>query len=77
MKQYGGINGAGAAGLLFLFSLYLGLYHGLFGLVIAVIAKWSQRVALVLSPFRLGRGRTCADSHHRISMGPAGHHAGG
>jgi len=51
MKQYGGINGAGAAGLLFLFSLYLGLYHGLFGLVISVLAKWSQRAALVLSPF--------------------------
>jgi len=51
MKQYGGINGAGAAGLLFLFSLYLGLYHGLFGLVISILAKWSQRTALVLSPF--------------------------
>ena len=51
MKQYGGINGAGAAGLLLLFSLYLGLYHGLFGLVISVLAKWSQRAALVLSPF--------------------------
>ncbi|MGH9515206.1 MAG: apolipoprotein N-acyltransferase [Terriglobales bacterium] len=51
MKQYGGINGAGAAGLLFLFSMYLGLYHGLFGLVISVLAKWSQRAALVLSPF--------------------------
>jgi len=31
MKQYGGISPAGAAGLLVLFSLYLGLYHGLFG----------------------------------------------
>src|SRR3954462_1425367 len=51
MKQYGGINGAGAAGLLFLFSLYLGLYHGFFGLVISILAKWSQRAALVLSPF--------------------------
>jgi apolipoprotein N-acyltransferase len=51
MKQYGGINGAGAAGLLFLFSLYLGLYHGFFGLVISILAKWSQRAAMVLSPF--------------------------
>lgn len=51
MKQYGGINAAGAAGLLFLFSLYLGLYQGLFGLVISVLAKRSQRAALVLSPF--------------------------
>ncbi|HEY8671595.1 MAG TPA: hypothetical protein VIL63_12185, partial [Terriglobales bacterium] len=28
MKQYGGINAAGAAGLLFLFCVYLALYHG-------------------------------------------------
>lgn len=51
MKQYGGISAPGAAGLLFLFSLYLGLYHGLFGLVVSVLANWSQRAALVLSPF--------------------------
>jgi apolipoprotein N-acyltransferase len=51
MKQYGGISGGGAAGLLCLFSLYLGLYHGLFGLVVSALAKWSQRAALVLSPF--------------------------
>jgi len=51
MKQYGGINALGAAGLLFLFSLYLGLYHGLFGLLVATVAKASERLALVLSPF--------------------------
>jgi apolipoprotein N-acyltransferase len=51
MKQYGGISALGAAGLLLLFSLYLGLYHGLFGLVVSVLANWSQRAALVLSPF--------------------------
>jgi apolipoprotein N-acyltransferase len=51
MKQYGGINGPGAFGLLLLFSLYLGLYHGLFGLLISLLARWSQRAALVLSPF--------------------------
>src|SRR5512146_367316 len=28
MKQYGGIGATGAAGLLLLFCLYLGLYHG-------------------------------------------------
>ena len=50
MKQYGGINPAGAAGLLILFCLYLGLYHGLFGLIIAVLARSSVRSALVLSP---------------------------
>jgi apolipoprotein N-acyltransferase len=51
MKQYGGINAAGAVGLLLLFCLYLGLYHGLFGLVIATLAKRSTRAALVASPF--------------------------
>jgi len=51
MKQYGGINGAGAAGLLLLFCLYLGLYHGLFGLVIALLAKRSMRTALIAAPF--------------------------
>ena len=56
MKQYGGISAAGAAGLLFLFSLYLGLYHGLFGLVVALIAKWSPARGAGASPFRLGRG---------------------
>ena len=51
MKQYGGISAAGAAGLLLLFCLYLALYHGLFGLVVALLADWSERAALVLSPF--------------------------
>jgi apolipoprotein N-acyltransferase len=53
MKQYGGINAFGAAGLLFLFALYLGLYHGLFGLIIGWLARGQSglRNALVLSPF--------------------------
>jgi len=51
MKQFGGIGSVGAAGLLLLFCLYLGLYHGLFGLVTALIARKSLRGALVLSPF--------------------------
>jgi apolipoprotein N-acyltransferase len=51
MKQYGGISAAGAAGLLLLFCLYLALYHGLFGLVVSLVADWSERAALVLSPF--------------------------
>jgi apolipoprotein N-acyltransferase len=50
MKQYGGIGAAGAAGLLLLFCLYLALYHGLFGLIISLLAKSSPRSALVLSP---------------------------
>lgn len=51
MKQYGGINAAGAAGLLVLFSLYLGLYHGAFGLLVSWIAGTSERFAVVFSPF--------------------------
>ncbi len=50
MKQYGGIGAAGAFGLLLLFCLYLALYHGLFALVIGLLAKSSTRLALVLSP---------------------------
>jgi apolipoprotein N-acyltransferase len=62
MKQYGGISAPGAAGLLFLFCLYLGLYHGLFGLLVATVAKASERMALVLSPFlwvAVELARTC------------------
>jgi apolipoprotein N-acyltransferase len=50
MKQYGGIGAPGAVGLLILFSLYLALYHGLFSLIISLLAKSSTRMALVLSP---------------------------
>src|SRR5581483_715703 len=51
MKQYGGISAPGAFGLLILFCLYLALYHGAFGIIISLLASWSQRVAIVLSPF--------------------------
>src|SRR5216683_3980110 len=53
MKQYGGINAFGAASLLFLFALYLGVYHGLFGVIISWLARGESglRNALVLSPF--------------------------
>src|SRR5260370_8300907 len=53
MKQYGGINAFGAVGLLFLFALYLGLYHGLFGLIIGWLPREEScpRNALLPSPF--------------------------
>ena len=51
MKQYGGIGAPGAAGLLLLFCLYLGLYHGLFGIAISILARRSERMALLFSPF--------------------------
>jgi apolipoprotein N-acyltransferase len=51
MQHYGGISGPGAAGLLLLFCLYLGLYHGVFGLLSSIVAKLSVRSALVATPF--------------------------
>ncbi len=52
MHQYGGLSAPLALLALFLFCLYLGLYHGLFGLVLS----WSagpgrdNRLALVVAP---------------------------
>jgi apolipoprotein N-acyltransferase len=53
MRQYGGVNAPAAVGILILFCLYLALYHGAFGLFIALLAGNNpvSRRALVLSPF--------------------------
>src|SRR5215472_4328351 len=54
MHLYGGLNVGTSAILLVMFALYLGLYHGLFGLLLALIAArrngFSLR-ALVFTPF--------------------------
>ena len=54
MHLYGGLGVVTSAILLVLFALYLGLYHGLFGLLLALIAArrngFSLR-ALVFTPF--------------------------
>jgi apolipoprotein N-acyltransferase len=52
MHQYGGVDTLSAIGILILFSLYLALYHGVFGLLISLLAGNSpfSRRALVLSP---------------------------
>lgn len=54
MHYYGSLGVATSGVLLVMFSLYLGLYHGLFGLLIALIARrrngYSLR-ALVFAPF--------------------------
>jgi len=52
MRQYGGVNAPAAVGILILFCLYLGLYHGLFGLLVSLLAGGStfSRRALVLAP---------------------------
>jgi apolipoprotein N-acyltransferase len=52
MRQYGGVNTPAALGLLILFCMYLAIYHGVFGLLISLLAgntHFSRR-ALLLSP---------------------------
>jgi len=39
MRQYGGVGTAAALGLLLLFCLYLAIYHGIFGLLIGLLAN--------------------------------------
>lgn len=52
MRQYGGLNTPMALLVLFLFCCYLGLYHGVFGLLVSLLAFGRDyRRALVLSPF--------------------------
>jgi apolipoprotein N-acyltransferase len=52
MKQYGGLNIFAAGIVLLLFCLYLGLYHGAFGLLISLLARRSEiRWPLVCAPF--------------------------
>ncbi len=52
MQQYGGVNAAAAVGLLLLFCMYLAIYHGIFGLVVSLLAGDSpfSRRALLLAP---------------------------
>jgi apolipoprotein N-acyltransferase len=52
MHRYGGLPIPAAAFVLLLFCLYIGLYHGLFGLLLAVIAQRASLVrVLVAAPF--------------------------
>jgi len=53
MHQYGGLTPPLAALALFLFCLYLGLYHGVFGLLLSLAAGpgGDHRRALVAAPF--------------------------
>jgi len=51
MRQYGGLNAPMALLVLFLFCCYLGLYHGLFGLLVALLARTrDNRWPLVTAP---------------------------
>ena len=52
MRLYGGLNAPMALLVLFLFCCYLGLYHGLFGLLLSLLARPRDlRPALVIAPF--------------------------
>jgi apolipoprotein N-acyltransferase len=54
MHQYGGLSVPAALGILLLFCLYLALYNGVFGLLIALAADRRSpfhRRALILAPF--------------------------
>lgn len=52
MRQYGGLSTPEALLALFLFCCYLGLYHGLFGLLLSLLARSRDyRRALVTAPF--------------------------
>jgi apolipoprotein N-acyltransferase len=52
MRQFGGLNTPVALLVLLLFCCYLGLYHGVFGLLVALLARThDNRRALVLAPF--------------------------
>jgi apolipoprotein N-acyltransferase len=52
MYLYGGLAKPIAAGILLLFCLYLGLYHALFGILIAAFRRrFGRQAALLLVPF--------------------------
>ncbi len=53
MSLYGGLPRPVALGILLLFALYLGIYHALFGAVIALLrrSEFSRNGVLLLAPF--------------------------
>ena len=52
MYLYGGLAKPVALGILLLFSLYLGLYHALFGWLVGILnARMSRNAALMAAPF--------------------------
>lgn len=53
MNLYGGLPAPVSLGILFLFALYLGLYHALFAIVIAILhrSRLSRNWVLLLAPF--------------------------
>ena len=79
MHEFGGLSAPLALLALFLFCLYLGLYHGLFGLLLSLVVGPGRdnRRALVAAPFLWVAVELARDARHRLSVEPAGHGAGG
>ena len=51
MRQYGGLNAPSAVLVVFLFCCYLGLYHGVFGLLVCFLVRArDNRRTLVMAP---------------------------
>src|SRR6185295_9132692 len=53
MRQFGGASAITGVLIMFLFSAYVALYHGVFGLAISLAARYDpqNRLPLVLAPF--------------------------
>ncbi|HUR36766.1 MAG TPA: apolipoprotein N-acyltransferase [Terriglobales bacterium] len=51
MNTYGGLPAPVAAGVMLLFCLYLGLYHGFFAMLMIRLARKSVSLALCIAPF--------------------------
>ena len=78
MHAYGNLGTFTSALLLLAFSLYLGLYHGLFGLLIALIASRSNGYslrALVFAPFAWVAVELARAYITGFPVGPARHHS--
>ena len=84
MRQYGGVGTFAALGLLLLFCLYLGIYHGVFGLLISLLARpggsvgpnsFSRR-ALLLAPFAWVAVELARTRITGFPVGPVRHQSG-
>ena len=70
MHIYGGLPQTVAFGILILFSLYLGLYHALFGGVLVYLSRrFGVKAALLLTPLAVGRSGAGPRPDHQLSLG--------
>ena len=84
MRQYGGVGTLAALGLLLLFCMYLAIYHGVFGLLISLLASPTDgagpnpfsRRALLLAPVAWVAVELARTRITGISLGSVGHQPG-